>query len=249
MRIFNLLIAILGLFAMLRILTGIFLANLHQVKTNDMDDQTRKKLAEGLTQTEVNNYREKHPYKVALSMMFGGRGLPRVSNQIRRRMAKLMDPHQLTYYPLMSVVIPAYNEEKTIVDCVTSVLNQNYPNRQIIVVDDGSTDRTFEILENLKEHFYSHQGDYQPFDSNLSIENCLIVVHQPNGGKSVALNHGIKDYAKGEIVTVLDSDSTLASDALLKMSQHFKDPKTLAMADNVRIAKPKKMIEHVQEFE
>lgn len=249
MKVFNLLIIILGLFAMLRILVGIVLANIHQVKTERNDKQTKQQLAINFTDEEIKQYRKRHPYKTALSTLLGGKGRPKASKQVQRRMNKLEDPSKLDFYPLMSVVIPAYNEQKTIKGCVDSVLKQNYPNRQIIVVDDGSTDQTPKLLDNLQAEFYAHSDRYAKFDERIDLKDRFMVIHQPNGGKSVALNNGISHYAKGEIVTVLDSDSTLAPDALLRMSQHFKDPKTLAMADNVRIAKPKKVIEHIQEFE
>ena len=249
MKIFNITIVTLGLFAMLRILIGIFLANLHQIKTNNNNQQTRHQLVTKSIKGQTNAYCKAHPYLAALKLAFGIKALPKGAKQIENRAQGIVNSNKLAYYPLMSVVIPAYNEQKTIKGCVTSVLNQRYPNRQIIVVDDGSTDNTPKILDQLQADFTKNSSQYYDFESNIKPEDRLIIVHQPNGGKSIALNHGIKEFAKGEIITVLDSDSTLAPDALLRMSQHFKDPKTLAMADNVRIAYPKKIIEHIQEFE
>lgn len=249
MKIFNIVIIVLGLFAMMRILLGIFLANMHQIKTDNNNHQTRRQLVTKSIKGQISAYRKAHPYLTAFKLLFGIKALPKNIKQIENHAQDIINGDKLAYYPLMSVVIPAFNEQKTIKDCVTSVLNQRYPNRQIIVVDDGSTDDTPKILDQLQADFLKDSNQYYDFESSIKPEDRLIIVHQSNGGKSVALNHGIKEFAKGEIVTVLDSDSTLAPDALLKMSQHFKDPKTLAMADNVRIAHPKKIIEHIQEFE
>lgn len=227
MKIFNIVIIILGLFAMMRILLGIFLANMHQIKTDNNNHQTRHQLVTKSIKGQISAYRKAHPYLTAFKLLFGIKVLPKNIKQIENHAQDIINGDELAYYPLMSVVIPAFNEQKTIKDCITSVLNQRYPNRQIIVVDDGSTDDTPKILDQLQADFLKDSNQYYDFESNIKPEDRLIIVHQSNGGKSVALNHGIKEFAKGEIVTVLDSDSTLAPDALLKMSQHFKDPKTL----------------------
>lgn len=92
--------------------------------------------------------------------------------------------------PLVSVVIPAYNAEKTIIPCVNSVLHQTYRNLEIIVVDDGSIDATRVILEEYKKE--------------LCINN-LQIISQRNAGPSAARNLGI-ELAKGEYIAFLDSD-------------------------------------------
>lgn len=88
----------------------------------------------------------------------------------------------------ISIIIPAYNVEKFIARCLDSVITQNYKNLDIIVVDDGSKDKTGSIID-----------DYATKDDRI----C--VVHQPNGGLPNARNTGIK-YAKGDYVMFLDSD-------------------------------------------
>ena len=238
MKTLNIVIALFGLFAMLRILVGISLANWHQLKTKE----NQVKLDKAEIDKADQEFCEKHPFRGALFKIFGARA-------INVNKMKLKIPSKPDFYPLISVVIPAYNEEKTIIGCVESVLNQTYRHRQIIVVDDGSTDKTPELLDDLKARFEADGSSYSEFTDDIPADQRLIIVHQQNGGKSTALNHGIRDFADGEIITVLDSDSTLAKDALLNMSQHFVDDNVIAMADNVRIAKPKRMIEHIQEFE
>lgn len=102
----------------------------------------------------------------------------------------------MTQYPLISVIIPAYNAEKTIQRAVRSVLDQTYPNVELIVVDDGSTDGTGVLLDTLAEE-----------------EGKLRVIHQANGGVCRARNAGL-DGAKGERVCFLDADDELTEKAL-----------------------------------
>ena len=90
--------------------------------------------------------------------------------------------------PLVTVVIPSYNREKTIKFCLDSVLSQNYPNIEIIVVDDCSTDNTVKIAK--------------------SYGNVKVFVLEQNSGAQVARNRGIRE-AKAEWIVFLDSDETL----------------------------------------
>ena len=90
--------------------------------------------------------------------------------------------------PLVSIIIPVYQVEKYLDKCIASVVGQTYQNLQIILVDDGSTDRSPAICDNWKEQ-----------DSRIT------VIHQPNGGLSRARNAGLK-IATGEFVGLVDSD-------------------------------------------
>lgn len=96
----------------------------------------------------------------------------------------------------ISVIIPLYNNEKYIINCINSVLNQEYENIEIIVVDDGSTDNGYDLLKNR-------------YGSNEKI----ILIKQTNKGPSVARNKGIS-YAKGEWIMFIDSDDELDKNAL-----------------------------------
>ncbi|WP_347979926.1 glycosyltransferase [Limosilactobacillus allomucosae] len=131
-----------------------------------------------------------------------------------------------------SVVIPAFNEEKFIRRCVESVLNQTYSNYEIITVDDGSSDQTGMILDELARQ-----------------NPKLRVIHQPNQGKSVAINHALKKFATGDLIMVLDADSYLAPDALTSMARRFDDPRQLGVSANVRITRPHNLLEYVQKVE
>ena len=97
---------------------------------------------------------------------------------------------------LVSVIIPAYNAGKYIQECLDSVLSQTYQNLEIIVIDDGSIDETYEIVKAYSNKFAR-----------------LILVHQENGGVCAARNKGL-DLASGEYIMFVDADDYLRLDAV-----------------------------------
>lgn len=159
------------------------------------------------------------------------------------------DGDQRGYTPLISVIIPAYNEQESIKDCVMSVIHQSYRNRQIIVVNDGSTDKTAKILKEIKQELRKKGELDTAFSSDLKVSERFVVASQYNQGKSYAINNGVKNYAKGELVTVLDADSQLAPNALERTVTHFTNPRVIATAINVRIKSVTNLIDFVQRVE
>lgn len=137
----------------------------------------------------------------------------------------------------ISVVIPAYNEEKSILKTLDAVVANDYPNKEIFVVDDGSSDNTAALVE---EYISKKKAE-----ENISIT----LIKQENQGKSVAINHAVADYATSELIMVLDADSLLEPDALSKMIAHFKNPKIIGMATNVKIIKHSSWLNIAQRFE
>lgn len=101
--------------------------------------------------------------------------------------------------PLVSIVIPVYNVEKYIRECVDSVLHQTYRNIEVLLIDDGSTDRSGRICE-----------EYQ--------DNRITVIHQKNMGLSEARNMGLKN-AKGQYVYFLDSDDLIIPETIEKLEK------------------------------
>jgi glycosyltransferase involved in cell wall biosynthesis len=99
--------------------------------------------------------------------------------------------------PTVSVVIPAYNVEEYVADAVTSSLRQTHPPKEIICVDDGSTDGTLEVLRGLESQHPEH----------------INVLTGPNRGPSAARNRGM-ERASGEYIQFLDADDTLLPEKL-----------------------------------
>ena len=97
--------------------------------------------------------------------------------------------------PFFSIIIPVYQAENTLVRCVRSVLSQEHQSFEIILVNDGSTDRSGEIC-----------------DAFVKEDARISVVHQPNSVASAARKAGIQ-LAQGEYLLFIDSDDALASDA------------------------------------
>ena len=143
--------------------------------------------------------------------------------------------------PGISIIAPAYNEEVSIIESVTSLLNIKYPNYEVVVVNDGSKDKTLEKLIthfNLERKHPTHQtllntkkvrGIYQAKD----IPN-LVVVDKQNGGKADALNVGINVSNKA-FVCGIDADSILEGEALLKLASAMLDDTAphIAMGGNI----------------
>lgn len=98
--------------------------------------------------------------------------------------------------PLISVIVPVYNVEKYLRKCVETIINQTYKNIEIILVDDGSTDNSGVICDQMKE-----------------IDSRIIVAHKQNGGLSDARNFGMT-IAKGEYYSFVDSDDYIAPDMI-----------------------------------
>lgn len=131
---------------------------------------------------------------------------------------------------LVSIVVPAYNEEKVIGKTIESLTQLSYPNKEIIIVDDGSNDRTFEIAR-----AYVVKGSVRVFT-------------KPNRGKWHALNTGIT-AAKGSIIVCIDADTILDKEAIQHLVKHFKEPKVGAVAGNVKVGNRKTMLTKLQTIE
>lgn len=137
----------------------------------------------------------------------------------RAREARARTPDRPVFAPLVSIIAPAFNEEKLIEGSIRSLLALEYPRYEVLIVDDGSTDDTFERARAL-------EGEYP----NARVE----VLWKPNGGKAAALNFGI-ERAAGEFVLCMDSDSTLTPSSIAETIRHFVDPNVGAVAGAVEV--------------
>ncbi|MGH9588878.1 MAG: glycosyltransferase [Terracidiphilus sp.] len=124
------------------------------------------------------------------------------------------------YNPHVAVLIPAYNEEAVIVRTVRSVLNSDYKNLHVIVIDDGSQDRTSEAAR-------------EAFTKEIRLGQVQ-VLRTRNEGKAAALNYGLT-LVNEEIYVGIDADTVIAPDAISRLIPHFQDPKVGAMAGNAKV--------------
>lgn len=116
----------------------------------------------------------------------------------------------------VSVIVPAYNESANIAATVRSLVYSDYPQLEVIVVDDGSNDGTADIVE------------------RLALPGVR-VVRQSNAGKPAALNTGIR-YARAELVILVDGDTVFQPDTIRHLVQGFADPAVGAISGNTKVA-------------
>lgn len=138
-------------------------------------------------------------------------------------------------YPLVSIVVPAYNEGKNILTTLKPLINLDYPLKklEIIVVNDGSTDNT----KNIVKKFIAQNKDHN-----------IKLVSQPNKGKGAALNKGLH-ISKGEFFVCLDADSIVESDVLRTMLPHFTDKNIAVVLPSLKAYKPSNFWQKMQWFE
>ena len=122
-----------------------------------------------------------------------------------------------SYAPSVSVIVPAFNEERVIVKTVEAILDSTYSDFNVIVVDDGSTDSTFDRVS-------------AKFGNNPKVDICF----KGNGGKSSALNFGIA-RTEAEIVVTLDADTLFRPDTMEKLVRAFVDMRVGAVAGNSKV--------------
>jgi cellulose synthase/poly-beta-1,6-N-acetylglucosamine synthase-like glycosyltransferase/spore germination protein YaaH/peptidoglycan/xylan/chitin deacetylase (PgdA/CDA1 family) len=136
---------------------------------------------------------------------------------------RLRRPHREAspgYNPRVAVLIPAYNEETVIVRTVRSVLNSDYRNLHVVVIDDGSSDRTAEVAR-------------AAYATEIAAGRVM-VLSKPNAGKAAALNYALEHITE-EIYVGIDADTVIAADAISRLIPHFEDPRIGAMAGNAKV--------------
>lgn len=139
-------------------------------------------------------------------------------------------------FPKVSIIVPAYNEEINAVKTIDNLLLQDYPNFDIIFIDDGSKDKTYQMI-------------LDAFGSNSKVS----VNTKINGGKASALNYGIK-LTKNDYVVCIDADTQLKTDALTQLMKCFnletkKNQEIGAVAGNVKVGNENTMLTKWQSIE
>ncbi len=136
-----------------------------------------------------------------------------------------------TDLPPVSIIVPAYNEEVTAIKTIQSLLLTKYENFEIIFIDDGSKDKTFEIVS-------------AAYQNNAMVK----ILTKPNGGKATALNFGIS-HASYDFVICIDADTQLKDDAVYHLMTYFTDDEIGAVAGTVKVGNENNLITRWQSIE
>lgn len=136
---------------------------------------------------------------------------------MQRRKERRMNQQQLPGNPAVSIIVPAFNEEVNAVSSLENLLRCDYPNFNIIFVDDGSTDDTYRKV-------------FTAFEFHPKVK----VFTKPNGGKSSALNFGI-EHTDADYVVCIDADTKLMPDAVSQLMKNFADERVGAVAGMVKV--------------
>jgi peptidoglycan-N-acetylglucosamine deacetylase len=126
-----------------------------------------------------------------------------------------------SYKPRVAVLVPAYNEEKVVERTVRAVLASDYPNLRVIVIDDGSSDKTLQVA---RAAFAAHEATGR-----------VLILTKPNAGKADALNFGLQYLNDEEIFVGIDADTVIAREAISRLVPHFLNPKVGAVAGNAKV--------------
>ncbi|KKW09460.1 MAG: Glycosyltransferase involved in cell wall biogenesis [Candidatus Kaiserbacteria bacterium GW2011_GWA2_49_19] len=150
----------------------------------------------------------------------------------KRSSLKTEEARTLSVFPSITIIVPVFNEENTVTKTVFSLLKLDYPKDKlkIIIVDDGSTDRTPTVIKR--------------FRSQRRVE----IIRKSNGGKYTALNAGLA-VTTTDLVGCLDADSFVPPDTLKKIIPYFENEKTMAVTPAIKIHRPDGFIRHVQSNE
>jgi cellulose synthase/poly-beta-1,6-N-acetylglucosamine synthase-like glycosyltransferase/peptidoglycan/xylan/chitin deacetylase (PgdA/CDA1 family) len=147
------------------------------------------------------------------------------SHHARRSRARLTIEHQ----PSVAIVVPAFNEEVMIERAVRSLAASDYADFEVVVVDDGSTDRTAEIV------------------AGIELDNVRLV-RQDNAGKAAALNTGA-EVTNSEVVVMVDGDTLFEPDTLVGLVRPFADPEVAAVAGNTKVGNRQGLLGRWQHIE
>lgn len=136
-------------------------------------------------------------------------------------------------WPRISILVPAYNEGETIEAALESLLQDDYPCYEVIVVDDGSSDDTFARAKKF-------EGEH---------ERCTVLVYsKPNGGKWSALNFAFQ-RSTGEFIFCVDADSRLGTGSLYRLAVRLSDPLVEAVAGQVQVRNQSNFLTQLQAVE
>ena len=135
----------------------------------------------------------------------------------------------ISSFPRVSIIVPAYNEERVIEKTIQAIVDTKYQDKEIILVDDGSKDKTWEIMSKYKKQ--------------------AKVLQKTNGGKASAINFGLA-YSTGEIIVIVDADTIIGHESLIHLVQGFSiDKNVAAVAGNIKVRNRKNWLTWCQAIE
>lgn len=151
----------------------------------------------------------------------------------KRTTLKLETERKNSFFPVVSIIVPCFNEEYTVVKTVRSLLSLDYPKEklEIIIVNDGSTDGTAKVLK-----------------ENFGTEKRVTTLHKENGGKYTALNYGLT-YSHGEFVGCLDADSFVEPNTLSNIISYFEERTIMSVVPSIIVHSPSNVIQMFQQVE
>ncbi len=145
------------------------------------------------------------------------------------------------YRPLVSIVIPAWNEEVGLVATLKTILASSYRPLEIVVINDGSTDQSDAIMHEFLQKYQQHVGESSSYIP-------IIYHYKTNGGKGAALNTGIA-LSHGEIIITFDADCVVHKDAVKHFVSYFADSEVMAVAGNIKIGNTRTILGLIQSLE
>lgn len=153
----------------------------------------------------------------------------------RESLREKTPPYTDKELPTVTILIPAYNEEKTIEKTIDSIMQSDYPKKKfkIILINDGSTDNTLEKMKQAEKKY-----------SSKKIE----IINKKNEGKATSMNKALKKV-KSEIVFSMDADTEVPSQSMKNMVKYFKDPDVMCVSPAIVTKKPKNLLQRVQYIE
>lgn len=134
---------------------------------------------------------------------------------------------QKLYKPKVSVIVPAWNEAVGILGTVKTILASTYQNLEIVVINDGSTDSSDELMQQFLKKYKTDQ-------SHVTNKKEIIYKYKENGGKGRALNQGVI-LSTGDIIISIDADCVLLPETVENFVKYFEDPNVMAAVGNVKI--------------
>lgn len=162
---------------------------------------------------------------------------------IRSKKSRLKLEYDYSQHPI-SIIVPAYNEEVSIITCIENLLELDYPDYQVILVNDGSKDQT---MQTVLQHFDIEKTELKTQHNSLVTKRLLaayrlkgdknlLILDKENGGKADAINIGI-NYASGKYICTIDADSVLDPDALKEVVNPFiQNPHTIVTGGQLAVA-------------